>query len=424
MNATRSFPRARRQRGAIAVMVAFSMVALVAMLGLVLDLGHLYVAKAELQSAADACALSAARELNDLSAGAIDRATSAGITVGNQHRFDLQHVNMAGAGQGIVPEDVTFSDTRDGTYSREVRSTTAYVRCAPRETNTRSVAVWFMGIFGHTGNNLSAEAVARTVGGQGPCALPIALCTSATASTPNLGFTTGTWYSGRLRAGTASQGNYDWIRFEGQGTHTLGEVLAGQGMCNLAPAGKVDVEPGVSNNAAQAWNTRFGLYAGTWNDIDLYPPDGTGHAYTANRLAKDGSTLPGSWPAAEPQNAYADYVGRANGTHDPYDPAALLSDNGKPATLPGNPAPLSRALHAEKGQQRRMVYVPVIRCGDWAPNKKNMDVLDYACTLMISPIDDPGADVQLEFRGLMANSVCASSGVPGNIGPPVPALVR
>lgn len=413
----------QRERGAIAVVVAFSLVAMLLMIGLVLDLGHLYITKAELQSAADACALSAARELNDLSSGAMNRATAAGITVGNRHRIDLQGVDMRAEGMGIVPADVTFSDERDGTYTREVRATTRYVRCAPRETNVNSVAMWFMSLVGQADWNLSAEAVARQVGGQGPCAIPLAMCTTADPSTPNLGLVTGTWYLGKLGAGSATTGNYDWIRFEGQGAKSLGELLAGGGMCNLGRE-RVDAEPGVSGSAAQAWNTRFGLYSGTWNDIDAYPPDGTGFAYTPDRVDKKGVTIPGSWPAGEPQNAYANYQGRTNVTHEPFDPNSMLADNGKPVVLPGNPAPLSSALHAEKGQDRRMVFAPVISCKDWAPNKKNIEVLDYACALMLAPIDDPNTDARLEFRGLMKRGSCAGFGIPGDLGPPVPALVR
>lgn len=423
MKSTRTRDGARRQRGAIAIMVALSLVTLMLAIGLVLDLGHLYVTKAELQNAADACALSAARELNDLSTGAINRATAAGLTAGNRHRIDLQGVDMRTEGMGIQPADVTFSDTRDGVYAREVRATTRYVRCAPRETNIQSVAMWFMAIAGIADWNLSAQAVARQVGGQGPCAIPLAMCTTATPSTPNLGFVTGTWYSGRLAAGTALMGNYDWVRFEGQGAKTLGELLAGQGMCNLDKE-RVDAEPGVSGGAAQAWNTRFGLYSGTWNDIDLYPPDGTGYAYTPNRVTRKGDTIAGSWPNAEPQNAYPDYIARANETHDPFNPSSLLADNGKPVVLPGNPAPITAVLHAEKSQDRRMVFAPVISCKDWAPNKKNMEVLDYACALIPAPIDDPNTDARLEFRGLMKQGGCGGFGIPGNAGPPVPALVR
>ncbi|HET6789214.1 MAG TPA: pilus assembly protein TadG-related protein, partial [Aquabacterium sp.] len=146
---------ARQQRGAVAVLVGFTLVALVLMLGLVIDLGHLFVTKSELQNAADACALSAAREMNDLSTGAIDRITAAGVTVGNRNRSDLQ-----GEDVNILPEDVTFSDSPNGPFARTVSSSTTHVRCAPHESNPKSVVLWFMGIVGMTDRELSAYAIA------------------------------------------------------------------------------------------------------------------------------------------------------------------------------------------------------------------------------------------------------------------------
>ena len=297
------------------------------------------------------------------------------------------------------------------------------MRCAPRETNVKSVALWFMGMAGLADRALSAEAVARTVGGQGPCAIPLAMCTTATPSVPNLGFVTGTWYSGRLSAGSALMGNYDWVRFEGQGGKTLGEILAGQGMCNLGPE-RVDAEPGVTGSAAQAWNTRFGLYSGQWNDIDLYPPDGTGYAYTPNRSTRRASRSPAAGPRASRRTPSRTTRRRRTGPTTRSTPARMLADNGKPAVLPGSPAPLDSTLHATKGQERRMVFAPVISCTEWAPNKKNIQVLDYACALMLAPLDDPGTEARLEFRGLMKQGSCAGFGIPGNVGPPVPALVR
>lgn len=183
----RSVGPQQRQRGAVAVLAAFSVMALVLMLGLALDLGHLFVAKSELQNAADACALSAARELNDLSAGALDRATAAGQTVGNRNRVDLQKDAV-----DVLAADVNFSDSLAGPFVRAVTPTTVYVRCAPHQSNAKSIVLWFMAITGLTVWNVSAEATARTVGGQSLCAIPIAICTTAVAGTPNLGFVQGT----------------------------------------------------------------------------------------------------------------------------------------------------------------------------------------------------------------------------------------
>lgn len=435
----------RTQGGAIAILVAFTVVALVLMIGLVLDLGQLYVGKSELQNAADACALGAARELNDLGAGALDRATAAGVTVGNRNRTDLQKDPVE-----IRVGDVAFAETLSGPFTRTITPTTVYVRCAPHESNPKSFTLRFMRLAGLTQWELSAEAIARPMPSQSFCVMPIAMCTTALPGTPNLGFQVGTWYSGRLSAGNATQGNYDWLRFPGMsGAADLADIIAGSGSCETPPT-LVDSQPGVVNGVAQAWNTRFGLYSGRFNDINAYPPDRSGFAYTPNRSDQKGNTIPGSWPygnnnpnpppAMLNQNAYSrtvnnsniadeyarthNYQYQKNTAHDPYNPTALIGQNGKPLILPGNPSPLSSALHASKGQDRRMVMVPVIGCQNWAPNKKNMPVLDYACAFMLSPIDDPGTDVQLEFRGLASQGACGSTGFPGTFGPPVPALVK
>lgn len=421
---------ALRQRGAIAVLVAFALVALLLMVGLVLDLGHLYVVKNELQDAADACALSGARELNDLSAGALDRATAAAVVTGNRNLSNFQKEQVA-----VLDEDVTFGPSRDGPFTRAVNNTTGFVRCAPHESNPKSIAMWFMSLAGPAAWDVSAEAVAARVPGQSLCAIPIALCTRATHASD---LVPGTWYSGRLAAGTATTGNYDWVRFPGNsGAADLGDIVAGGGMCDVATT-RVNSEPGVTTGVAEAWNTRFGLYAGKYKDPVQFPPDRTGYAYTPLQL--DNRRLPmcpggvpsGTWPQADcsvppnpihaaPQNAYGDYVARGE-AHDPYDPNSLLGGNGRPLVLPGNPSPSPPALHA-RGRDRRMVYVPVISCDSWESGKRNIAVLDWACALMLAPVDDPKADVQLEFRGLRTGG-CGTTGYPGGTGAPVPALVK
>jgi hypothetical protein len=449
--------RTTRQRGAVAVVVAFVLVVLIAVLGLVIDLGHLYIVKTELQNAADSCALAAARELNDLSAGASDRGKAAGVTAGTNNNMDLQ-----GKAALFRAADVTFSASISGPWSDTVDSKTVYARCAPYEKVPYSVAQWITHVGDTNPMLVNAEAIARPVGGKSYCAVPIAMCTNDPLDIADLH--KGLWYSGRLGSGTATSGNYDWVRFPGSsGGSDLGDIIAGPGVCSL-DAKKVDSEPGVSQGVAQAWNTRFGLYSGSYKDVDQYPPDRTGYAFTKDRYDSKGNVLPGSWPylvtspapplpaASYPLRAASNaYDGTAFGNSGswsgsidpnytmrkgaavadppdltllPYDPRALLADNGKPMNLVGNPSPLSGAMHAEKGQDRRMVFMPIIACNAWSSGKKNIDVIDWACAFMLHPINDANQDVELEFRGLASKNECGTTGVPGDFGPPVPALVK
>jgi Flp pilus assembly protein TadG len=78
----------KRQQGAVAIIVGLSLFILIGLLGLVLDLGHLYIAKTGLQNAADAAALSGAKELNGTAPG-ITAAVNKAITTAGQNKFDF-----------------------------------------------------------------------------------------------------------------------------------------------------------------------------------------------------------------------------------------------------------------------------------------------------------------------------------------------
>ncbi len=94
------------QRGVVAVLTAVSMVALIAMAGLALDMGHAFLNKTRLQNALDAAALAAAQILD--ATGNPTVAAADGLAVFN--------LNAAGAGNGellaanLVPT-FQFSDT-------------------------------------------------------------------------------------------------------------------------------------------------------------------------------------------------------------------------------------------------------------------------------------------------------------------------
>ena len=102
-----------RQRGAVIVLVGIAIAVLVGFVGIVIDLGRLFVIKTEMQNALDGCALAAARGLNGLPANtaALLPAENAGLTVGNIHQLDFHGENLA-----LTSTDITFSTTLNGTY--------------------------------------------------------------------------------------------------------------------------------------------------------------------------------------------------------------------------------------------------------------------------------------------------------------------
>ncbi|MBI2307529.1 MAG: hypothetical protein HYU78_09510 [Rhodocyclales bacterium] len=72
-----------RQRGAVALIVGLlSVLFLFGMMGIAIDLSHLYARKTELQNAADAAALSGAKDLNQTAAGVTSAVASAIATFG------------------------------------------------------------------------------------------------------------------------------------------------------------------------------------------------------------------------------------------------------------------------------------------------------------------------------------------------------
>ena len=82
-----------RQRGAVAIVFGLSIAVLLAMGGLVIDLGHLYIVKTELQNAADAAALAGAKDLNQAPDGitkAVAKATA--VSAKNQYNFSTSVV--------------------------------------------------------------------------------------------------------------------------------------------------------------------------------------------------------------------------------------------------------------------------------------------------------------------------------------------
>src|SRR6266550_1835481 len=73
-----------RQRGVVAVIMGMAAIALFAFMGIAVDLAYTYSRKTELQNAADAAALSGAKELNEKAAG-VTAAINKAIATFNQN---------------------------------------------------------------------------------------------------------------------------------------------------------------------------------------------------------------------------------------------------------------------------------------------------------------------------------------------------
>lgn len=418
------FPK--RQRGAVAVVVGLSIFVLVGMIGLALDSGQLFVNKTELQNAADACALAAAREL-DGNADALDRADAAGVLVGTQNLVGFQDAAVA-----LTAADITYSEQLSPNSTYVNNADPAKAKFAMCQVERTDIGMWFMGALAFADQTVRAYAVATLAPSQSTCALPIGMCMTPGSSAPTFGLVVGQWYSGKFGpdgSGTGYTGSYNWIDFspeDGGGANEIKDMVSGPGQCELPPVGKEVGQQGQIAAVADPWNTRFGLYKGAYNLADS-PPDFTGIAYTQAGL---GGATETTWPNPAPQNAYA-------GTHPGGTTANYQS--AKAANLPyqsTNPAGINgiggysisqSATLGQYGSQRRVALTPIVDCETLAgTNPQTVAIQGYACILMLNPIKGPD-DIVMEYLGdpAVAGSPCSSFGLAGGTaGPLVPVLVQ
>ena len=127
------------ERGSIVMMTAVFMVVLFLMLGLCIDVSRIYMIRAEMQNAADAAALSAARELNSGDTG-IDAAVTRAINIVNTQGFEKFGVTITAA-------NVEFSSNPNGPFisatAAKVDTTVPTIRYVRVTTNTTSTAILF-----------------------------------------------------------------------------------------------------------------------------------------------------------------------------------------------------------------------------------------------------------------------------------------
>lgn len=442
-------PSPGRQRGAVIVLVAVIGAVLIGFLGMVIDLGRLFVSKTELQNAMDACALAAAGELrpgvSPPDPQAINRAVSAGMTTGNRNRVGFQAVAA-----GITPGDIWFSDhlsNNSGSFpygylpsGSADPATARYAMCARTQGG---IPTWFMQVLrGFLGmppaaSSVGALATATRSPSQTSCAIPLGLCRPAGGTAPGFGLVPGQWYGTKFAPGdppegVAPTGNFNWIDFfpgkptpgcPGGGAKELDCILEGGGECNLPPVGPAMCpngnnppagcvgQTGAAESLAHAYSTRFGLYHGgsvSLSDLAHASPDYTGRLYN-----------PATWTAE--QDAYGGSSPGGVNFHD-----ARIAHLPYQGSISPDYSSASGSQLAEYGADRRVVIVPIVECPVYEKGQ-NVPVLGYACVLMLNPFFSTGDDVRVEYLGPAndPNSPCATSGLAGGVaGPLVPVLVH
>ncbi len=130
--------RRRGERGSIIIMTAIFMLLLFLMLGLCIDVSRIYMVRAELQNAADAAALTAAREFNAGTTG-IDNAVTRATNIVNTQGFIKA---------GVTIQIIEFSVNPDGpdwltaAQAKDV-NTVGNIKYVRVTTQTTSTAILF-----------------------------------------------------------------------------------------------------------------------------------------------------------------------------------------------------------------------------------------------------------------------------------------
>jgi hypothetical protein len=418
-----------RQSGATLIMLTLAIAVLIGFAALVIDAGRLFVIKTELQSANDACALAASAELrpglSPADTQAINRAVSAGLTAGNRN-----YIGFQGASAGITASDIYFSDHLSNNTTTfpfgylpsnaANPSTAKYVMCAHAATG---FSTWLMqtviGLLGGASgpNTVFAFATATTAPAQTSCGLPLGVCSKGPA--PDFGLIKGQWISGRFSSGGGSTGSFNWIDFTppAGGASELGALITGQGQCNLNVSTPVGQTGSLGNAAAQAWNTRFGLYQGS-NNVSNAPPDYTGYGYTATNWPSQSDAFP---DFQAKRLAFASYGNTTDSVSAGNTITGLSVNNGYSVATHGAAGQLGT-----KGADRRIATAPIVDCSGWA-SAQTVPIIGWACVLMLHPIDSPSQDVHMEYVGnpSVVGSPCVTFGLAGGIaGPLVPVLVH
>jgi Flp pilus assembly protein TadG len=150
-----------RQQGAVAIIVAICLVVLVGMLGLVLDLGRLYVAKTDLQNAADAAALSGAKQLDGTAERICcdsDSAVGMAIETASLNSF---YSNTGKNPVTITDDDIEFSNSKDGPWEVATAVDDATDKYFIRvNTASGNLSTWFIHVIPGVAKTTSTMALA------------------------------------------------------------------------------------------------------------------------------------------------------------------------------------------------------------------------------------------------------------------------
>ena len=291
-------PKHHQQRGAVAVMTGLLlMLVLIPVAGLVLDLGHLYIVKTELQNLADASALAAGKDLDNSDAG-LNKAVASGKALALKNRYNF------GSTLTLQDANFRFAASPDGpwyTLAQSLGNATGrtFVEVDTRDGGNggtaQSINTWLMRIAGDNSTSTYGWAVAgryvNTVTPVGVCAIDPTRRTASYSygsftEIVEYGFRRGMSYNvfelGSL--GGAASDPYQinpvnsppnaCVSSNSSTNVTAPFICVGNSAVVPTGVGQVYTNTGVSGTLEKAFNSRFNDYSGgSQCDPATAPPD-------------------------------------------------------------------------------------------------------------------------------------------------------
>jgi Flp pilus assembly protein TadG len=322
----------QRQCGSVAVIVGLTITLLVGMLGLVVDLGHLYVAKAELQNAADAAALSGAKELNGTVAG-VTNARDRAIEAAGLNKYNLNSTAVT-----ITAANLSVGNCPDDACMVPISTVTTLTLAADKtflkvDTGSRSLSTWFIQVL--PGALTSTSTFGMAVAGRllvnvaplGVCA--ISTTQNVTNPTTNelseFGFRRGIAYDIPELNPLGASGIPMWLNpvdappatcdpSHASAAFTRPFVCQGNAATIKTLPQSVYVSTGTSATLATALNSRFDVFTGGTCDPVTAPPDTNIKQFKASPTGPNPASCPTSAAAAAGCGFPRDWMDTLNAT--------------------------------------------------------------------------------------------------------------
>ena len=276
--------RSRLQRGAILPLVTIGMGALLAMAGLTLDMGHLYLNRTRLQNAVDAAAMTGAKTLNELGNGAAAQSAAAidarsafqnnAAASGNSDLLSIANSNV----------NVQFSATLNPFAAGGANP--RYIRVSVAAADF-SWPTWLIRVLGagFANSSVGGSAVAGPMSVCPNNVLPMIACTddANAGSAPHFGYEVGHDYTLKIPAGNnpdspVGPGNFQLLSLNcGNGADCVRDNLGGafnNGLCVGTNSNAVTQPGNLAGPTKQGLNSRLDCPGGCGPmDTTLYPPD-------------------------------------------------------------------------------------------------------------------------------------------------------